>query len=110
MRGSAPAQRCARPAHVLKKSDQKAIPIVQCEIEVDRLGICPKLRISNHPARKEGKMKKDHPSTSPQFLHRLLIRSFLPPSGHFLFYGAVGEIVEVFVASWVQYLFELVFP
>ena len=55
-------------------------------------------------------MKKDHPGTSPQFLHRFLIWPFLPPSGHLLFYGAVREIVEVFVASWVQYLFQLVFP
>lgn len=38
-------------AHVLKKSDQKAIPTAQCEIEVHRPGICPKLWISNHPAR-----------------------------------------------------------
>ena len=55
-------------------------------------------------------MKKDRPGTSLRFLFRVLIRFFLPPLGHLPLYGAVGKTVEVFVASCVQYLFELVFP
>jgi hypothetical protein len=38
----------------------------------------------------EGKMK-DRPCTSPQFLLRVLIRSFLPSSGHLPFHSAICE-------------------